>query len=79
MGLTDLMLEKIKEEIDNDPEKLGYAGKKDQEIADLLNNNYFTQRIVIDEHPCRIHQILVGIADSPNIVTDAEVTLAKTK
>lgn len=79
MSLTDEMLKKIKEEINNDPEGLGYLGKSDKEIMNLLNNNFTKPRIVLDEFQSPIHRILIGIADTPNVVTEAEVSLAKTK
>lgn len=44
----------LKAEIDNDPKGLGYTGKTDQEVADLLNeiglSNETVDRGVIDAH-----------------------------
>ncbi len=40
MPLTQDMLLRIKEEIVNDSEKRGYAGKTDAEVAWLLNESY---------------------------------------
>ena len=77
MGLTNDMLLKVKEEIDRDPDKVGYLGKTDQEIADLLSNSVFKQRTVIDAHPSPLHRILMGLAGSPNIITASEVSQAK--
>ncbi|MFZ5985500.1 MAG: hypothetical protein ACOYWZ_00015 [Bacillota bacterium] len=71
--LTAEVYEKVREEIQNDPEKLGYEGKTTAEITNLLNNSVKKQRIVEDVFPSRINQILVRIANTPNILTEEEV------
>ncbi len=39
---------KVKEEIQNDPAEQGYAGKNNQEIADLMNSPYSISHVVVD-------------------------------
>jgi hypothetical protein len=76
--IPEKVYELIKEEITNDPEKRGYKGKTDTEIMVLLNENYTVDRIVTDLLPSRIHVILRGIADMPNVLSDSkDVTEAK--
>ena len=77
MGLTTDMLKKIKEEILNDPEGRGYAGKTDTQIAALLSSGYFKDVIVQEAHPSPLNRILVGMSESPNIITATEVSQAK--
>lgn len=78
MAVTDLILQKIKEEIANDPDGLGYAGKTDAEIMALLNGNVYKQKVVIDILPSPMARIMQGIASAPNVLTDEkEVTDAK--
>jgi hypothetical protein len=79
MGITGEILKKIKEEIATDPDKLGYAGKSDKEIATLLSSSVFKEMVVIEAHSSPLNRILRGINESPNIVTEAEVTSAKIK
>lgn len=69
MALKDEILLKIKEEITNDPFGVGYTGKTNQELLDLLNNPVYRQRIVIDSETAPIARLLAGIADIPNIVS----------
>jgi hypothetical protein len=77
MGLTQEMLKKIKEEITKDPEGLDYTGKTDVEIASLLSNGYFKDRIVVDAYPSPLNRILINLAEGPNIITAIEVAQAK--
>ncbi len=78
MRLNDEMLKKIKEEITNDPQKIGYiTAKNDEEVATLLSNGGFTERIVQDAYPSPLSRILTNMANSPNIITSTEVTQAK--
>uniref|UniRef100_A0A6M3J0D9 Uncharacterized protein n=1 Tax=viral metagenome TaxID=1070528 RepID=A0A6M3J0D9_9ZZZZ len=71
------MYDEIKKEIQNDPEGRGYKDKTDAQIKDLLNEPYTTDRVVQDFHPARIHEILIGVAETPNIVAVTDVTTAK--
>lgn len=71
------MYDEIKKEIQNDPEGRGYKDKTDAQIKDLLNEPYPTDRVVQDFHPARIHEILIGVAETPNIVAVTDVTTAK--
>jgi hypothetical protein len=77
MGLADDIMSKIKEEIEKDPQSIGYAGKTDEEIATLLSSSVFKERVVIDAQPSPLNRILVGFADGPNIVSNVEITEAK--
>lgn len=77
MALQAEVLTKIKEEITNDPENMGYAGKTDAEIKDLLNSSYEKDVVVTTKMPARIHEIVIGIADTPNIIAESDVTAAK--
>ncbi len=67
----------IKKEIDEDPEKIGYAGKTNAEIVNLLNNPQKKTKIVEYEIPARIYAILIGIANTSNVVAEKDVIAAK--
>ena len=71
------MYDEIKKEIQNDPEGRGYKDKTDAQIKDLLNEPYTTDRVVQDFHPARIHEILTGIANTPNVIEDIDIITAK--
>ena len=75
--LQDEINKRIKEEISNDPEKIGYAGKSDEEIQVLLNTPVVKERIVYDQSAPPISRILSGLANAANIVQVKEVTDAK--
>lgn len=77
MGLTTDMLKKIKEEIENDPDGLGYAGKSNAEIAVLLCSSVFKNRTVVDSHAAPINRILANMTEGPNTLTATEVAQAK--
>lgn len=77
MALNDEVLIKIKEEITNDPFGVGYAGKTDDEIQDLLNKPVYKQRIVVDTETAPIARILAGIANLPNVIALQDVVDAK--
>jgi|WetSurMetagenome_2_1015567.scaffolds.fasta_scaffold585504_2 hypothetical protein len=76
MSLMDEIYKRIKEEIANDPEGIGYAGKSDDEIMDLLNKRPEKERIVIDYGTVPINRILAGIESAPNMVDAKDVTEA---
>jgi hypothetical protein len=77
MSIQDEIYKKIKEEIANDPFNVGYAGKTDAEIQQLLNNPVPRQKVIdyFDQAP--MNRILSGIKDAPNIVSSTDVTAAK--
>ena len=77
MALKDTILQKIKEELVNDPQAVGYVGKTNQEILDLLNNPVYKYRTVQDQETAPIARILTGVAEAPNIVTLQDVIDAK--
>lgn len=77
MSLKSEMNKLIKDEINNDPKGIGYSGKTDQEIADLLNSgvsrsltNYYTEQTPIS-------RILSGLGFAPNICDSNDVKEAK--
>lgn len=67
------MLERIKKEIDEDPTGRGYKSKIPEEIARLLNESYFIERVVKEEQPNRLYTILYGISFTPNSVNATDV------
>ena len=69
MALIDEIYKRIKEEIEKDPAKMGYAGKSDQEIMDLINAPIITEQTITHTSPPRAYEIIRGIADAPNVVT----------
>ena len=75
--MIDDLINRVKEEIDKDPEGVGYAGKTDAEIAALLNSNVVKIRQVEDIQTSPMNRILAGLGSAPNTVTDAEVAVAK--
>ena len=77
MALKDTIIAKIKEELTTDPNNVGYSGKTNSEILDLLNNPVYKQRIVQDQETAPIARILVGLADAPNICSLQDVIDAK--
>jgi hypothetical protein len=78
MSLQDEINKRIKEEITTDPEKLGYAGKTDEEIMKLLNDPIQVTTTTISFSPSPMNRILAGLASAPNAIVDkTEVTTAK--
>jgi hypothetical protein len=79
MSLSLDMMKKISEEIANDPDKLGYSGKTDSEVADILSSGYTTTitQISIVYHTSPINKILAFMSGSPNSITASEITEAK--
>lgn len=76
MGFTREIFLKIKKEIQNDPDNVGYAGKTIAEKIALLNNQVLKTRIVNDNQPSPLNKILSGIPQLPNIITLAEIQAA---
>lgn len=77
MSLQDEIYAKIKEEISNDPFNIGYAGKSDKEIQELLNNPVVKDRVVQDVTQSPMNRILSGLSSAPNIVSEQDVTDSK--
>ena len=75
--LKTIIEKAIKKEITEDPEGRGYVGKTDAEVADLLNISYLVPVTSFQEKPSRINQILLGVANTPNIVDETIVNNAK--
>ena len=77
MGLRQELYRRIKQEILTDPEGLGYAGKTDAEIMDMLNTPVTKQRVVTDTFSPPITRILAGLEGASNIISETEVTEAR--
>jgi len=77
MPLQDEIKKKIKEEISKDPYGVGYAGKSDAEIQELLNNPVLKERVEVYSLPSPINRILSGLAFAPNIIDETDVSNAK--
>lgn len=69
--------QKIKEEITQDLEGLGYAGKTNAEVMDLLNEPYKKSRIVVEEYPPRILSVLMGLTTGSFKVNRKDMTNIK--
>ena len=65
-GINNQIVSLIREEIQNDPFQLGYAGKSTAAITTLLNTSF-------DDNPTRINQLLTGIPFAPNAVTVTDI------
>lgn len=78
MSIQDEIYKRIKEEIELDPEKIGYAGKTDEEIKQLLNNPQTIITQIEQQRPSPMNRILSGLALAPNVITKTEeITNAK--
>ena len=77
MSIQDEIYKKIKEEITKDPREIGYKGKTDDEIMNLLNTNPTITRTVIDIDVTPMSRIMQGIATAPNVISECEVTKAQ--
>ncbi|GEM_PF-4687337 len=77
MKLVDEIMQRIKDEVSDDPAGRGYDGKTDSEIMSLLNEPYEVELIVKEIRPARIHEILIGIASSPNVIKVEDVVSVK--
>lgn len=78
MSVTDEILMRIKLEITNDPEGVGYAGKTDDEIMVLLNSPQIKQRVVDETLPSPMNRILNGLAKAPNVIESKDIAAAQT-
>lgn len=77
MSLQDEIYKRIKEEISNDPQGLGYAGKTDDEIRVILNSSVVKDRVIQDVSQSPMNRIMSGLAGIDNIVVTTDVTNAK--
>lgn len=69
--LQQLAGDLLKEEIQADPLAIGYAGKTDAQIADLLNTS-----IDPNTYGSRLNTIWRGLPYAPNQITAADVNAA---
>ncbi len=76
MGLTRDIFLKIKEELQTDPQNVGYGGKTVAEKLALLNNQITKTKIVEEKYQSPLNKILSRIPDLPNTITLAEITAA---
>src|SRR5262245_63950254 len=67
MAVSNEALRKIKAEILNDPQNIGYAGKTDQQVADLLNAPQIVSLNQQITMPCPLNRVLSGVAGQPNL------------
>src|SRR5262245_9157613 len=77
MAVSNEALRKIKAEILNDPQNIGYAGKTDQQVADLLNAPQVVDVVQQQIKPAPINRVLSGVANEPNICDAADVAAAR--
>lgn len=72
MNIQDEILKRIKKEITEDPYNLGYAGKTDEEIQEILNNPFSILVVSSSQtpFPCPMNRILSGVEFAPNAVVD---------
>jgi hypothetical protein len=77
MAIVDIIAQRIKEEIENDPYKRGYAGKSDDEIAKLMNEPFFTEKTVQEYCMPRITEIINAIPSAANTVEKEDISTAK--
>ena len=77
MSLQDEIYKRIKDEIEKDPQNIGYAGKTDDEIKILLNTSVVRQKIVEEVLQSPMNRIMAGLAHVANVITTTEVTDAK--
>lgn len=77
MGLKEVIIQKIKEEITADSVEVGYSGKTDKEVMDMLNNPVRKTKVVEYYELAPINRILAGLAEAPNIITEIDVAEAK--
>jgi hypothetical protein len=61
----------LKDEIQNDPDILGYAGKSNYEIVELLNGNGYTKQV-----PIPISELMIWGATTQTIVDISDGALA---
>lgn len=76
MGLTREIFLRIKEELQTDPQNVGYAGKTIAGKLALLNNQVLKTHIVDDKEPSPLNRILSTLPNLPNTITLAELTAA---
>jgi hypothetical protein len=68
-ALQDEINEAIKKEIETDPEKIGYKGKTDQEVKELLRSSFTVKKKKIIQRPVRFNDIMRGVKYCPNVPT----------
>ena len=76
MALTNEMLKKIKQEIQNDPFMVGYSGMTNAQKINSLNNPTLKSKVVEYFEQAPISRILSGLAESPNIITAEDIQAA---
>jgi len=68
--------ERVKAEIENDPQGMGYP-VDDGQCADMLNNPITDNVARVNIAPARVNAILVGVPYAPNVLTADDVAEAR--
>lgn len=76
MALTKEIEKRIKLEIINDPEKVGYATMTSEQQMAAINNPVPRTKIVEYTDLAPISRILAGLSESPNIVDLPDIQAA---
>ena len=76
MTLRDTILQKIKEEIQSDPNNVGYDAMTALQKLQAINNHVERQVVTVQYDTPPISRILSGLADTPNVVSLADLTAA---
>ena len=79
MGMVEDLCQRIKEEIEKDPMKRGYAGKSEVEIAALMNEPFTTEEVVTIQHEPRVMTIVNALPGAANIIADTDVVQSNDK
>jgi len=76
-AVQDEINEAIKKEIEEDPEKIGYVGKTDKEVKELLRSSVAVRTKKITQIPVRFNEIMRGIKYCPNAPTVTMIAEAR--
>lgn len=79
MGMIEDLCQRIKEEIENDPMKRGYAGKSEEEIVALMNAPFTTIETVEVQHEPRVMTVVNAIPYAQNTIKKEDVKETVTK
>ncbi len=80
MGLKETILQKIKEEVQNDPRQVGYSAMSNSDKLLAINNPVQKSETIYYNEQAPISRILSGIAGTPNSIelSDLEAALTST-
>ena len=74
MGIKETIMQRIKAEITLDPQGVGYAGKTDAEIYNLLISPVVKKTTVDEVYPQPMLRVINAIAEGPNTISLSDVT-----